>query len=314
MEDEEADDDDRYDDEERHGRGLHQQSYPADRRVHANGSSVLDEGLSRTPSGSRMLSEVQDPFLAEDDLQRKNRMASTSPRKHMRGPSAEAKARGWMVHGAESSSSVASETDVGGNRKWSSRNRAALPDDIYRDPDEESLNEGEDNQARQRRDRERLGLQKGAYPAYNDDDDDDESRHTSTNTSDEEYSDNDTHRTGRRQARRGTITKAAGSIGSSLREPLLSSAGSEVLGGGQHQPPGAFRGTTSRLAASDLYAYPHPPAKTGWTPWAPGNRVPLRQYKDKAALAVWLAAATGTLLVAGWMSLGANVGLTRCDC
>lgn len=253
--------------------------------------------------GSR---DEQDPFLAEDDLQggqaRSTMSASVSPQHHFRGPSSEAKARGWMAHVAESSSAASTASHTGERGR-----RQELPSDIYRDPDEEE--EEEDRLAPRANKGKRATSSGGAtardrYSIY---DDVDSSASTSVTTSDASEAEDDRRRkrlrAGRRVNRKAQISKAAGSIGSSLREPLLSSAGSEHLG----KPPGAFQGQTSRIASADIYAYPHPPAKAGWTPWAPGNRVPLGEYKDKAALLLWFALVTGTLAVAVWMVVGAKV-------
>lgn len=267
-----------------------------------SGSSLLDDTPRRISSSNRHVhpKDEHDPFLAEDDLQRAPSRSTRSPsaqsdRRHKRNTSSEARAKGWMAHVGESSSAASAPSS-----KAQVKRRQDLPSDIYRDPDEDEDDDDDENSAGQggqltkgsdtRRDR---------YAMYDE-------TETSDDTSDTSSEEGDKHqgskRNQRKIARQAKISKAAGSIGSSLREPLLSSAGSERLA----QPPGAFRGQTSRITSTDIYAYPHPDAKAGWTPWATGNRVSLSDYKDKIALLLWLALVLGTLSTAVWMILGAN--------
>lgn len=279
-------------DEENDGRGHEIYHDERSRVAVPSGSSLLDE-VKQSKSGARK--DEHDPFLAEDDLHIAS--ASTSPTRRIRGPSSEAKARGWMA--VADSSSAASTTSYGG----ANTGKNDLPNDIYRDPDEEDEEEGPTFDKGK-------GTRKGSpkrdrYSVYDDVDTSDSG--STTSTDDSEAADHDPRRKkwgrARRSNRKAQISKAAGSIGSSLREPLLSSAGSERLA----KPPGGFRGQTSRIASTDIYAYPHPPAKAGWTPWAPGNRVSWSEYKDKIALLLWFGLVGATLITAVWMVVGAKV-------
>jgi len=205
-----------------------------------------------------------------------------------------------MAHVADSSSNVSTASCIANNQI-----KRDLPHDIYRDPDEEEEEIVQSDYSPNKGKRaDRRGNKRDRYSIY---DDVDSSASTSATDSDESELHDDQRRKrwgkSRRAHQKAQISKAAGSIGSSLREPLLSSAGSEHLS----KPPGAFRGQTSRITSTDIYAYPHPPAKAGWTPWAPGNRVAWGEYKDKVALLLWCGLVSGTLITAAWMVVGAKV-------
>ncbi|UZJ57396.1 hypothetical protein CBS101457_006716 [Exobasidium rhododendri] len=264
---------------------------------------------SALPTGSSIFKEAHkdehDPFLAEDDLHARS---TTSPpqntHRNFRGPSSEAKARGWMAV-ADSSSAASTASHSGRKEK-----RQEVPSDIYRDPDEDEDGK-EETRYNQRQSRRHAagkkamtgGGKKDRYSIY---DEGDSSASTSVTPSDDSDTGDDDRRKrwrmNRRNDRKAQVSKAAGSIGSSLREPLLSSASAETL----TKPPGAYRGNVSRISSADIYAYPHPPSKTSWTPWAPGNRVSLSEYKDKAALLLWFGVVAGTLSIAVWMVIGAK--------
>jgi hypothetical protein len=292
-------DDEDEEEEADRGRGYHNE------RSHVampSGSSVL--GAETKSSKGGVYRDAHDPFLAEDDLQHAGSMTSASSNhtRHYRGPSSEAKARGWMAHIADSSSNASTASYI------ATKSNRDLPHDIYRDPDEDDDDDDDEIlQSLRRPDKGKRTSKRDAkrdrYSIY---DDVDSSASTSTLDSDESNVHEGQRRKKWRKTRRthqkAQISKAAGSIGSSLREPLLSSAGSDHLS----KPPGAFRGQTSRIASTDIYAYPHPPAKAGWTPWAPGNRVSWSEYKDKVALVLWAGLCFGTLATAIWMVLGAK--------
>lgn len=292
------------DDEEREDEGEAERGYRTQRSRVAvpSGSSLLIDETRPVRNGARR--DEYDPFLAEDDLQsgraESTTSASSNHTRRIRGPSSEAKARGWMAHVADSSSNASAASFI-----TNKAIKSDLPHDIYRDPDED----GEEViQSGYRLDKgkrtSRGGNQRDRYSIY---DDVDSSASTSITDSDESEVQTDQRRgkwnKSRRAHQKVQISKAAGSIGSSLREPLLSSAGSEHLS----KPPGAFKGQTSRITSTDIYTYPHPPAKAGWTPWAPGNRVAWGEYKDKVALLLWCGLVGGTLISATWMVLGAKV-------
>lgn len=257
----------------------------------AGESAMSDE--QRTPGASivRTDQHENDPFRVEEDIEKPSSMKykSKSHNIHSRGLSNEDRARGWLAHGADSSS-AASDASVLPKARRQTR------DDIYRDPDEISAAEDDEESdvARQGRRASRRGRRSSGKKGSLFKDDSDTSQNSSSDES--QARSQDTSRGNWKTNRQARNTS------SSLREPLLSAAGSEV----REQPPGAFNGATSRMASADIYAYPHPPAKTGWTPWAPGNRVPLSQYKDKMALLSWLGVCAATLFIAGWMAIGAK--------
>jgi hypothetical protein len=263
------------------------------------GSSLLDDSKHSTRGDRR---DEHDPFLAEDDLHARSTLSSSeSPQRHVRGPSSEAKAKGWMAHVADSSSAASTASYTGKKTR-----RTELPNDIYRDPDEDE--EEELSSSSRRKDKgKRAATRVGGKDRYSIYDEADSSASISVTTSEDSDDEDDSRRRRwrafRRTDQKAQVSKAAGSIGSSLREPLLSSASAETLG----KPPGAYRGNTSRIASADIYTYPHPPAKAGWTPWAPGNRVSLGEYKDKVALLLWFGLVAGTLIVAVWMVAGTKV-------
>lgn len=253
--------------------------------IPTGGSSLIGDE-QQTPNASSIYRDEHDPFLAEDDIQRATRSRSVSPTAH-RTSSAQARTRGWMIHRTGS----CTETEDSVHSRTPSR-RHVLPDDIYRDPDEEER------------------VSDPTRRPISDIGDADSSRSFVTDTSEEDEDVEDPRRrrrSDRRPSRISAITKAAGSIGSSLREPLLTSGFEEAA-----HLPGSYRGTTSRMTAADVYAYPHPPAQSGWTPWGPGNRVPIRQFKDKPALAMWIALVTFVLVFAGWMAIAAEVSRATC--
>lgn len=293
-----ADIDDEEEDEEDEEKGHDSYHHERSRIAVPSGSSLLDEAKQSMGDTRR---DEHDPFLAEDDLQIPS--ASTSPIRRIRGPSSETKARGWMA--VADSSSAASTTSHSGAKI----DKTELPNDIYRDPDEDEEEEGppfDKGKGTIRGDAKR-----DRYSIY--DDVDTSASGSTTSSDDSEAADHDPRRKkwgrAKRSNRKAQISKAAGSIGSSLREPLLSSAGSERL----VKPPGAFRGQTSRITSTEIYAYPHPPAKAGWTPWAPGNRVSWNEYKDKVALLLWFGLVGGTLVTAIYMVLGAKVSHSICE-
>jgi hypothetical protein len=108
-----------------------------------------------------------------------------------------------------------------------------------------------------------------------------------------------------------TSSRSASPVGArrAENETLLSSAEGSTL----PLPPGAFTGRTTRQGIDDVYAYPHPPAHSGWTPWAPGNAVAWREWKDKGALAAWALVLLATVLIGGVAALGAQVRGDVCD-
>lgn len=258
----------------------------------AGESAISDE--QRTPNANivRTDQHENDPFRVEEDLERPSPIKSRAKNQalHSRGLSNVDRARGWLAHGADSSSATSDASVL-------PKTRRPKRDDIYRDPDEISAAEDDEESdvARQGR-RASRRVKRGAIKKESifKDDDPDTSQISSSDES--QARSQDTSRGNWRKSRQNR------NASSSLREPLLSAAGSEV----REQPPGAFNGATSRMASADIYAYPHPPAKTGWTPWAPGNRVPLSQYKDKMALLSWLGVCAITLFIAGWMAIGAK--------
>lgn len=260
-------------------------------------SAISDE--QRTPNASviRPDREENDPFRVEEDLPIKSRSKDTGSRS--RGLSNEGKARGWLAHGADSSSAT---SDASVLSRKNSRN--AKSDDIYRDPDGMSDDDEESDVARQGRRASRRVKRgtgrKGKESIFADDSENDEDTSQISSSDESQARSQNTSRGSWKPGKR--MRTQSGNAASSLREPLLSAAGSEV----REQPPGAFNGATSRIVSADIYAYPHPPAKTGWTPWAPGNRVPLSQYKDKMALLSWLGVCAATLFIAGWMAIGAK--------
>lgn len=274
--------------------------------VSGSGSNSLLGASEQTPPASfvkepRDYPDIEDPFIRHEDLALSSESPETSrmspvhaaPRRALptdksKGkstappPKTIARSKGWLAHAAESTSSMSSASHTIGH------NTRRVQDSLYSDEDydDDSEQEGRRDSARSTRSASRG--RRDAYSLYDDDDDDDDEDDDDKSVSTRSDTSRDLSRKQRRQH--------------SLREPLISSGTSE----GKPSPPGAFTGATSRMIAADIYNYPHPPAKSGWTPFAPGNSVHWREYKDKAALGLWLTFVLATLVLAGWAALGAK--------
>lgn len=282
--------------------------------LEGSGTDSLLGASEQTPSaslvkGTRAYPDIEDPFIRHEDLvvsssdspeasrtsptllasrrtksteKPKGKERATPPQKTM------ARSKGWLAHAADSISSLSSASNGYG------RNDRRVQDSLYSDEEYEDDEENGDSEVEARRGgntraRSASRGRRDAYSLYDDDDDDDQD------------DDDDESRSSRSEDSRDLSRKQRRT--QSMREPLMSSSTSSER---TPRPPGAFTGTTSRMIAADIYNYPHPPARSGWTPFAPGNSVHWREYKDKAALGLWLSFVLATLVLAGWVALGAK--------
>lgn len=298
-----------------------------------------DGGGEDTPSASLGASSIAgfkqldgadhvDPFLGEEAVQSAEAENSQQPRgedSRQRRPAAPSRqaqnrARGWLAH-AESSIAAPLHHTINGIRdpKGSRRvplharasGRGLAGDDIYRDPEEASSSTSADEGVRRSTSATRSAsgpfIDRNSDLSEEDADDSSDDGLTSSTVS--------SPRIRTRQAMRaGPIGKPtnganASDAASSLRQPLLSSdiASTNASGSLSVPLPGAFRGSTSRQVAADIYAYPHPPAKSGWTPWATGNVLQWREWKDKGAVVAWSLVMLFTVVVSGGSALAASV-------
>ncbi|PWN39761.1 hypothetical protein IE81DRAFT_368825 [Ceraceosorus guamensis] len=261
-----------------------------------------------------------DPFLREDAVQNaeakggKKTISSTSTKKRRDVPTNQAhhRARGWLAH-AESSiaaplrHAVSSVPDPKGSRRVPASARASgrglAGDDIYRDLDEASSSTSADEAPRSSAFERRASGPFGSSHRESSADDSSSDALTSSTVSSPQI------RSG--EARKSELERQGphghGVEHSSIREPLLFSemASSSPSGSLPLPLPGAFRGSTTRQVAADIYAYPHPPAKSGWTPWATGNTAQWREWKDKGALLAWVLVMLFTVVIAGGAAIGA---------